>query len=426
MRTMLIRTRVVVALVAAGCAAGGGAAGAEVLTWEACVQEAAANHPDLVAARARVDTALASRRITASGRYPQIRGSVSGRTSDRSGGDRGESYSSSVSAEQLVYDWSQTSYGIKAAEANLKAAQYNYENTSATVRQRLRSAFVQLVRAQESLVITEEIGARRKENVEHVTLRYKAGREHKGSLLTAQANLRAAEYDVAQAKRTLAVSQRRLSKELGRAELVAIEAKGELEAGEYPAGEIDFVELAERTPTVKSLEAGTEAARYEVRSARANYYPSVSASASVGTSDSSWPPDEHEWSIGLSVSVPLSEGGRRKAQVAQARYALVRTQAEEIGGRDETVLTLEQRWTALEAALDEVVVQGQFLEAAEERAAIAQVQYSNGLMSFDNWTIIEDELVRSTKALLEARANALIAEAEWLQAQGVGLEAAGL
>jgi len=311
---------------------------------------------------------------------------------------------------------------IKAAAANFRAAQYNYEATSANVRQRLRTAFVQLLKAQELLKLTEEIAERRKENVEHVTLRYKAGREHRGSLLTAQANLRQAEYDVAQAKRLLTLSQRRLFKELGRTEPADVEAKGELQAGEYPPNEMDFLQMAESTPTVRSLRAGTEAAQYRLESAKANHYPEISASASIGMSDSSFPPDEHEWSVGLSVSIPLYEGGRRKAQVAQARSELTQTLAEEASGRDEVILTIEERWTDLRDALENIAVQQQFFEAAEERAKIAQVQYSNGLITFDNWTIIEDDLVRVIKSFLNARADAVIAEANWLQAQGIILE----
>jgi hypothetical protein len=43
-------------------------------------------------------------------------------------------------------------------------------------------------------------------------------------------------------------------------------------------------------------------------------------------------------------------------------------------------------------------------------------------MNFDNWIIIEDELVRAKIAFLQAEANALLAEANWIQAKGETLE----
>ena len=43
-------------------------------------------------------------------------------------------------------------------------------------------------------------------------------------------------------------------------------------------------------------------------------------------------------------------------------------------------------------------------------------------MSFDNWTIIQDNLVKAKKAFLDAQANGLFAEAGWIQAKGETLE----
>jgi outer membrane protein TolC len=60
--------------------------------------------------------------------------------------------------------------------------------------------------------------------------------------------------------------------------------------------------------------------------------------------------------------------------------------------------------------------------AAEERAKIAEAQYSLGLLQFDNWTIIEDNLVSAKKAFIDAQANALLAEANWVMAKGETLE----
>ena len=97
-------------------------------------------------------------------------------------------------------------------------------------------------------------------------------------------------------------------------------------------------------------------------------------------------------------------------------------QADERSSRDSVILTLEETWTHWHNAIDNVAVQKKFLQATEERAKITQAQYSNGLISFDNWTIIEDDLVRTKKSFLDAQANAFLAEAQWVQAQGGTLD----
>jgi len=67
-------------------------------------------------------------------------------------------------------------------------------------------------------------------------------------------------------------------------------------------------------------------------------------------------------------------------------------------------------------------VQNQYLGAAKERSTIGEAKYSIGLLSFDNWTIIENSLVSARKSYLEACAAVLRAEATWLQSIGGTLE----
>ena len=72
--------------------------------------------------------------------------------------------------------------------------------------------------------------------------------------------------------------------------------------------------------------------------------------------------------------------------------------------------------------MESLKVQKEMLVAAQERADIAETQYSTGFIAFDNWIIIENDLVKAKKTYLESQANALYAEAEWIQAKGETLE----
>ena len=86
------------------------------------------------------------------------------------------------------------------------------------------------------------------------------------------------------------------------------------------------------------------------------------------------------------------------------------------------MVTLEETWKDFQDAIDTVLVKSKFLEAAKERARIASAQYSQGLITFDDWIIIEDNLVSAKKNYLDAQANLLIYEANWIQAKGGTLE----
>ena len=120
--------------------------------------------------------------------------------------------------------------------------------------------------------------------------------------------------------------------------------------------------------------------------------------------------------------MPVFEGGNLIAGVSKAAAVLAQARADEKSGRDGIILTLEETWNAFEDAIDQVGVRRKFLEAAKLREEIAESEYSTGLLTFNDWIIIEDNLVREQKSFLEAQAGVLLAEADWNQAKGETLD----
>ena len=394
----------------------------ETLTWEDCVREALKNNPDLISGKEQVKQAEADKDITSSAILPQVTSEVSGTRSKTESQTETDTYSYRVTGNQLLFDGFKTASDVDAASETVVAQRYNYDVRSSNIRLNLRKAFTSFLRAQELISLTEEIAKRRRQNVELVQLRYEAGREHRGALLTAEADLAEAAFEVAQAKRNLSVAHRELSKELGRKKLFPMKVEGTFDIKEVSRDKPDFESLADTTPFLKELIAQKEATRLGLKSAKADFFPQVYLNASFGETASDWPPRDNDWSAGLTLSFPIFEGGSRIARVAKAKSQLKQLQADERSGRDGVILTLEETWRTLQDAIDSVSVRKKFLEAARERAKIASAQYSTGLITFDDWIIIENNLVIAKKAHLNAQANLLVAEANWFQAQGGTLE----
>lgn len=396
----------------------------EALTWEACVKEAKQNHPDLLSAQENLKQSKADKSIAMSTMLPQISADASDKKLETDVKKEYEASSYSITGKQLLFDGFKIANDVKAGSETIKASQYNYAVTSSNIRLRLRTAFTELLRTQKLVLMTEEIALRRKQNSELVKLRYEAGREHRGSLLTSQADLAQAEFEVVQAKRSVSLAQRQLTKELGRRKLVSIEANGDFGITEINRQKPNFEYLADNTIFLKELIAKKEAARFGLKSAKADFFPKVYASATTGTTNSDWLPDEdtYAWSVGVSVSLPIFEGGSRIAKISKAKAGLNKAQADERSGRDSIIFTLEETWTEFQNATDRVSVQSKYLEAAKERAQIANAQYSTGLVSFNDWIIIEDNIVSAKKSFLNAQANVLVNEANWIQAKGGTLD----
>ena len=393
----------------------------EALTWQDCIKEAVQNNPDLISAEESVKESQASKKITASSASPQIDSSASASTAKASG-ETTDSYSFGASATQLLFDGLKTRDNVKAASENIKAAQFNYKFTSSEVRLRLRTAFINLLKTQELLKITQDIYNIRRSNLELITLRYESGIEHKGALLTAEANLAQAEFEISQTKRALEAVQRELVKEMGRTKFLPLQVTGEFKVSDTVLEKPDFEKMADENPSLGKLMAQKNAASFGIKTAQANFFPQLSAQAGANRSSSHWPPEDNRWSAGLTVSFPIFEGGLRMAQVAKAEAVFNQAKENERSTKDGIVVAIEQAWNTLQDAVETAEVEKKFLDATQERAKIAEAQYALGLTQFDNWTIIEDSLVRAKKTFLDAQTNALLAQAKWIQAKGETLE----
>jgi outer membrane protein TolC len=172
-----------------------------------------------------------------------------------------------VDGKQLIFDGFKTVNDIASAKMNITGAEYDYQVTSSNVRLRLRSAYVGLWAAEKMLSVSEEIEASRRETLDLGRLRYEGGMEHRGALLTSEADLAGAVFEVNQAKRAIYLAQRQLTKELGRDKFSDFRAEGEFGIKDADRERPDFEGLCASVPLLRQLAAQKEAAKYGVKSA---------------------------------------------------------------------------------------------------------------------------------------------------------------
>jgi outer membrane protein TolC len=394
----------------------------QTLSWEDCVREAATNNPDLAAQAERVRQSESSLQIALSPMLPQVSSGLSFNSYRYDNYRSDQQWNAHLSVQQLLFDGLQSLRGYQGAEASLAAARYDYAVVEAEVRLRLRQAFVELLRAQLLIGLSRDIEQQRRKNLDLVQMRYEAGREHRGSLLLAQAQLAQAQASQAQAERALLLAQHGLLQQLGRQAFSPLQAGGlDLRLTSMPGSAPDYEALIRQHPGYQSLTSQAESARLAAAGAAGDWYPNLSLSGSMGRSGSDGWPGDTSLSGGLSLSWPLFTGWRRWSEVDRAQAAWRQAQASLASGGNTLRYDLVSAWNDYNQAVEDAAVQAKFLDAAEERARIAQVQYKTGLIGFDNWIIIEDDLVSAKQSALSAQARSQNAKAAWVQAQGGGL-----
>lgn len=401
-------------------------AGAETpLTWDDCVRELIRQNPDLQAAQAQVEKARADVIAAYAPFLPQISANANATRSNTeldTGYADATSYQASLSAYQSLFAGFRDRATLDQTRAVLTATEKTLQRVKADLSYTLRTVFARYLYARDYLQLTELITSRRKENVNLVELRFQAGRENKGSFLRSQAFFHQAEFDVTQARRALIVARRQMATLLNRPDDMMLTVAGEWVLTDPPAAPPRFIDMIAGIPDHQVADAQWQAAQKGVRIAQSAFYPEWSANASVGRSDdSSVIPDNNQWSVGTMISFPVFSGGQDYYGMRSARAAARTSQAKLVSTDNQLLADLEDKFAAWQDVFGRVAVQAEFLKAAEVRSQIARAQYSNGLLSFEDWDLIENDLIDKQKSLLAIRRDAVFAHAAWEKTTGTGV-----
>ncbi len=401
---------------------------ARPLTWKECVKTASLNNLDLLVAEQSVKSAEDLHAASLGQFLPQINLNAS---LSRSGSDPGllafvndpsyKGYSSlSLSAQENIFSGFRDFASVDQSNAQLDSARSELAEAKSQLSNDLKSAFYQLLFSQKQIGLLRVIAERQKSNMQLVGMNFKGGTDNKGSYLQAQASSQQSEYEVNQAERALRVAQRQLAHVLGKNLLESIEVEGDFGVPPAPANP-DFITLTVQTPAHRLALAQVRLSEGQWLSSRSTFFPTLSANASLSRQDWDTSASTPAWSAGLNLSFPLFTGGRDLFNFKSAEEAKTRSE-ESLRNTDlKTESRLEASFASYQNALESVKVQEGFLKAAQTREEIAKAEYLNGLLSFQNWDLIESTLTSQQKAELSSFLSVKLAEAEWELAQGKGV-----
>lgn len=417
------------------------AAHGEVITWTECVREAALNNPGIAAAIKEIGRSDAVRKgaystflphVTLSGgisraKAEQVISTSGGSTvvSSPAFGDTAfwtnyaDSYTAQLEVQQTLFDGFATRGNVTKARAETAVAMAKLLTQKAGASYELKSAFAQLLYAQELLKILGDIIDQRERNLRMVELKYENGRENKGALLLSRAQLSQARLDRTQAGRLLRVSRIQLATVMGRSFYADFEARGKL-APTLPSKDPDYRKLALTTPASFQQAAATEAAKAGITVAQSDFYPQVSAFANISSQGVTGFDSPESWAVGINGSLAVFDGTKTYFNVRAARQAHEASLATLRQTVDDTARTLAERYRTFADAVDQIAVGAELYAASSLRAQIAEAQYRNGLVSFQDFDTITNDKINRQKQDLMNRRDAVLAEAAWEQAQGIG------
>jgi NodT family efflux transporter outer membrane factor (OMF) lipoprotein len=380
------------------------------------IEQALANNRDLRVAIANIEQARAQYRIQRADRLPTVGLGVSG-SRQTTGEDQPiqSVYQAGLAVSSFELDlFGRVRNLSEAALAQYLATEEARKSAQISLVSSVANVYLQLLADEELLAITQQTLGTRQESMRLTQLRFDNG-------VASRFELQQARSLVETALATLAAQQRQRAQDINLLTLLvgapvepvpsgATLAKTELP--DLPAG-LPSDLLANR-PDIRSAEQQLIAANANIGAARANFFPRITLTGSVGSASSElsglFKSGSFGWTFAPQALLPIFDYGRNTAVLGSARAQ-----------RDIAVAQYERSiQTAFREVADALAGQSTFseqlraqravAEAEADRFNLADLRYRNGAASYL-------ELLDAQRALFQAQQAAVQANLQRLQNQ---------
>ena len=353
---------------------------------DALIDEALTNSPSLQQAVARMAQADAVAAKTRAGRFPSLSYAGSASATRTEGSDEtSERYNAGLLASYEVDLWGRVKSATKADRLEYEASREALNTAAITLSSRTALTWAGIIAQRLQLKLIEQQLESNQTTLELIELRFRKGISTALAVYQQRQTVAGTEALIPQRQLIAETQRNELAALLGRADFESLEIVQEAlpEIGPLPAIGIPADVLANR-PDVRQAGLRLQAAEWQVSAARADRLPAIRLTGSLDYSSSELADLFDNWVANLAASItgPIFDGGRRKAEVARTRAVA----DERLAAYRETVLNAikevenalasEQRQHEYIAKLDRQ------LEAARTTYEEAVNRYRNGIVEY--------------------------------------------
>jgi outer membrane protein TolC len=407
--------------------------GAQIFSWQECIDLTIEKNAQLKSAKSTLFSFENQELASRFNFFPQLSADILANKGENIGLIRAPqgnihettkvtNSSAMLTATQNIFSGLADLGRVNQAKYSTQANRSRLQIIKATLSLTLKTAFQGLLFAKEFQKLTKKITDRREENLKMVQLRYKNGMENKGSVLLSVANLKEAKYNDLQARNNETKSRALLAQTLGFDKFADIDIRGEIPFEDPPKTAPDFEEMARLTPFYQETLFNEQSADAGIMVAKSEFFPKINFVATLGQQGIQfWPTDYERWSIALSFSLPFFSGGKdyygTKSSIAVWRAA----ENNRIETSREVLSNLTKSYTDYVEAVVKNDMDKSYMDASFVRAEIARQKYNNGLLTFDDWVIIENTWVQYSQTYLQSKRDKILAQASWEYNLGQGV-----
>lgn len=391
------------------------------LHWSDALQLLKKNNLDYQSAIATFKSTESLELGAQQGYWPSVYGSLGYNQSQTfNASDNSTNYTASLNLSQSLFAGLRDYYKSSQASANTRIALATLQTSLAKISNTYVLAYQNLIYSQKYVALTENILSRRKENLRLVELRFESGRENRGSVYLSEAYLAQAKYENLQARQSLELSRTTLAHALGTDEEQVFKLTDPIPMNEPPS-QVSYEDLATVTPAYKQALASVDSNVAAIGVSRSSFFPSLNFTGSVGNTSQTFSPKADRWNVGATITIPLFDGWKDMSSVQSAAYTKEASSFQKKSVDQQQMEALKQAHQKFIQVTEKLKVDESFQKAALTRSEIARQQYSNGLINFTDWDLIENDLIARQKNFLQSQNDRVIGEANWNLARGAGV-----
>ena len=274
---------------------------------------------------------------------------------------------------------------LEISALNVELAVEKSRSSRLDMVEQVTKAFYQVLLAKESLSVYEAVYANSLDNYNQVQNKYNVGKASEYEYSSAIVSVKNAEPNVFQAENAVYLTLWQLKALLGVDLSMEIDCAGTLADFEPLLTDIDPRSLStEGNSSIKQLDLQLEQLMANLKIQQASYYPSLALTGTltVMTMDDSFDFNKYMWSpysyAGLSLSIPIFDGGKRRSNVRSTQLGVDKLQLQKANAQRNLQVQLMQYVNNMRTDIKKFNAAQTTVEEAEKSYRLAQRRFEIG------------------------------------------------
>ncbi len=324
----------------------------------------------------------------------------------------------SVNSGVTIFGANKLTNQIKQAQLDILGGQYSLETTKESISLSILDAYLQVLYAEEQVKNSEKQIESTASQLNLASERLAMQVISKADYSQVKSQLAGEKLNLANANSQLAIAKVNLEQlmELPVSDNFNIAHPGLLDMvnqNRIPDVKSVYETALALKPKIKNAAVNKEIAAIDEKIAKAGYYPTLSASAGLGTNYSSKVTDPYFDqinngiipSMGLSLSIPIYQRKQIKTSVAVAQIGYQDAELSEINTKNELRKSIEQACLDVSSAQVEYEANLENFQATGESAALSDEKFRQGIINSVDYLVSKTNLIVAESQFLQSRFN---------------------